>query len=201
MRTMKTTIGFTMKDFVATRQVFGFAPCTQPEPAVCTQAPATPNTFPIKKVGCAKKKDSKMSRFYDDEMDCYVESVQSDTEKSRQYLRGRVNEIYTNKYSTLQRQFGFRSDDAPRNFTDLLARLTAGKYVIPEDKKGRDTYDPLNWVEWRDPAIVRDDAGVKVAETALDKARTTAMDAIMIADPKDGLAAVQTFEAWTYTKA
>ena len=176
----------------------GLAPC-KPSEAMdlpCLPAPDYKSNPP----GC-KKKDKKMSRIYDEDLDAFVETTgpsRSDTETSRSWLRSRVDQIRFDLDEALLRQFGLKSDKGPRSFADVLARLTSGKFTIPEDKKDKESYDPLNWVEWRDPSVKKDEAGYRLAEDALDDARKQTLDSINVFDPEKGLAALQALQSWKY---
>ncbi len=142
-----------------------------------------------------------MSRIYDDELDAFVETTapsRSDTETSRRWLRDRVSQIGCDLFDPLARQFGVKDDKSPRTFADVLARLTSGKFTIPEEKKNRESYDPLNWVEWRDPSIKKDEAGFKLAEAALETAKVQTLDSINVLDPEKGLSAIQALQSWKY---
>src|SRR6266852_228400 len=101
---------------------FILAPCKPAvDTACCGSAPASSNP-----PGCAKK-DNTMSRYYDEDLDAFVEGISSDTQLSRSYLTGRIDNIFSKTDRELELKFGVRNDEQPRTFSDALARLTAGK--------------------------------------------------------------------------
>ena len=190
----------TVKDAIITYECNTLAPCIPAEAQQCTAEPAFKNGAVVSPN--KKKKDTNMSRIYDEDLDAFVEVTPiSDTYLSRSWLDQRVDGIARKIDVKLERQFGVRDDEPPKTFADVLARLTSGKYVIEDSKKNRESYDSLNYVQWRDPSIKRDDVGYKLAAEALRSAKTLVLDAVKVLDPKDALAPVQAFEKWTYVPA
>jgi hypothetical protein len=168
-----------------------------PQPADYPEAPAC-ERGPTK--WGHKKKDTTMSRYDNPNIDISIdtEAPTSDIQRTRDYLNDRVSSIFWKKDDELRRQFGLIDDDRPETVTDLLARIAAGKFTISEDKKDSVDYDPIRFIKWRDPSVKEDQAGYRLAHAASEKQSTAIRDAIAVLDPKDALAAVQAYEAWTY---
>jgi hypothetical protein len=152
------------------------------------------------KVAPAKKKDNKMSRYYDEDMDCYVESStpKTDAQMQRNYFTQRISGIRFSKTVDLQRQFGLMGDPAPETFDDFVSRINAGKFYFEKEsnKKNRWWRD---YIEWRDPAVQKDEAGFEAAMKAFRVEEEKAADAVMALPAADAMAAVQALETWTPT--
>lgn len=105
------------------------------------------------------------------------------------YLKNRIDEMSCDFKDALIKQFKIGE---PRTFADLVAAITGGNYTAPDATKK--TYSPFDGVKWGDQV------GYDAAYKSLKTAKQAAVDTIMVKDPAtDGLAAMQAFEAWTYT--
>ena len=114
-------------------------------------------------------------------------------DRQREYLMDRLNDIRFHKEVALERAYGLTDDEPPRTAEDFLKRIEDGQYILREDNRyRRDFYDR---VRWRDPDLKEDQDGFHAATEILRAATTTTRDQILIMDPKDGLLAMQTFEA------
>lgn len=116
------------------------------------------------------------------------------------YLGERSYSIYHSKRIDMKRQFGLLDDEAPKNAKEFLDRIASGKYVIPADKMDKPNYgEYTRFIEWRDPAKVKDQAGYDAAEKKLEAIKTKAEDTITLftSDPAKQLAALQEFESAT----
>lgn len=143
------------------------------------------------------KKGKKMSRYYDEYNDCYVDQPQSDTADARSYFKNRIAQISNEKGYALRKQFGLQDDEAPKTMEDLVKRIQDGKYSIPKEYEGKILYDPTRYIKWRDPAVKEDQAGYDAAEYTFEKEADKARDAVM-SQPFDKVAeTVQALETWT----
>lgn len=105
------------------------------------------------------------------------------------YLKNRIDEISYGFDNAFEKQFGV---SPPKTFADLVTAITDGKYTAPVGE--RDGYNLFNGVKWGDQA------GYTLAVAAMKVEKKIATDTIMVKDPAtDGLAAMQAFQAWTYT--
>lgn len=105
------------------------------------------------------------------------------------YLKNRIDEIAYAFDIAFEKQFGV---GVPQTFADLVTAITDGKYTAPTDVSKR--YGIFDGVKWGDQA------GYALAIAAMKVQKKIATDTVMVKDPAtDGLAALQAFEAWTYT--
>jgi len=117
------------------------------------------------------------------------------------YLESRIYNTASQKVSAFATQFGINDDPDPRTPAELVERITAGKYILPDATK-RKAYSALDGIRWRDPAVKEDTDGYKAAVKAMKVQQQIAEDIIKLKDPAtDGLAALQAFEAWQPTVA
>lgn len=117
-------------------------------------------------------------------------------DQTKRYLKDRLYAVTHEKRTALSRKFGMIDDEAPRTANELIKRITDGKYVIRKDRGDSRTYsDSLAYINWRDPAVTKDEAGFDAANDKLEKAQTAVKDQIVVLDAEKGLAALQTFEA------
>lgn len=123
-----------------------------------------------------------------------VQAQESDATKARARLSMRARDIYYQLDRELEKKFGLRGDDRPKSFTEFQERIKAGKYVL-DDKHKKSLYW-MDYIEWRDPSITRDDDGYAKAEEALKKAFTATEDEIAVFGPEEGLASLRKFETW-----
>lgn len=111
------------------------------------------------------------------------------------YLISRLdNSNYKVLNNILPTKFGLTDDDRPRTANDLVARITAGTYIVSKDNGDSRMYDPLDAIRWRDPKVVEDKAGYAAAEKVLKIAYTATKDQIIVKDIDTGLTALQAFE-------
>lgn len=135
-----------------------------------------------------------------------VQAGTTETQDQRKYLAKRLEDVFYTKEAPLYAKFGLSDDDAPVGPKAIAERLAAGKYIL----KGVDKDDEFDgyryWgigdlIRWRDPAKKADLEGYEAAREDLKKARQVALDIIKIDEPKAGLEAVKTLEAWEPTGA
>jgi hypothetical protein len=128
--------------------------------ADCDNAPAKA-AWPCKK----KKDETSMSYSGASATIVTADSVEL---KQRSLLRNKAAEAFYGKRIDAKKKFGLMGDDAPETMKELMARIAAGKYVIPA--KYEDKYASFSFIEWRDPAVVKDEDGYKAARADLQKA-------------------------------
>jgi hypothetical protein len=119
-------------------------------------------------------------------------------ETAQEHLTERLSNAANAKVSAARRAFGLENDDRPRTPQSFIDRILAGKFVIPEDRKNHNTYDPTDHIIWRDPAIKKDEDGYAAAKTAIDAASDDVMDIIIVKGNEAGLEAVNAFKAKTF---
>ena len=127
--------------------------------------------------------------------------VESDLSKARKYLATRIDDVIFDKKLELKKTFGLTDDKSPETFTDFLARIQAGKYVYPEEKKDKprfDTWSIVAGIRWRDPAVKEDMEGYEAAKVLLKAAAQDALDVIRVSSEADGLAALKDFQSKTF---
>lgn len=114
---------------------------------------------------------------------------------AKSHLRERLYQTNSQKDSKLRQMFGLRDDDAPRTPAALVARIQAGNFVLPKERENYDTYSPAEYIRWRSPDKMEDQAGFDAAWDTVEQKFVATMDTIEVLDPKDGLAALREFEA------
>ena len=111
------------------------------------------------------------------------------------YLLDRLSYAKYEMESRFRIQFGLEQD-TPKTFEDALKRLQSGQYTYSKPKRPYWWNEGLRWT-----TVAEDYAGFDAALLAMKKAETAAKDIIMSGVYADGLAALQKFEAFTYTPA
>lgn len=132
---------------------------------------------------------------------CYdcMDETSTPEEKKTAYLLDRLESISYSKRQSLKKQFGLCDDNVPTTFTELLARIQAGKFTIKdEDKDKAAYYYGMGYIRWRDPAVKEDHEGFKKAVDAMNAAYNIASDDIRIQTPEEGLKTLRAFEAATF---
>lgn len=190
-----------MEDCCASQQCDAFTPTytLAPLPAKAPCKPVPPAGY------CAKATKNKSKKMYNN-YDEYETPIQTRTDETRKrdYLVQRLDYASEKKYSDLLAMFKMDDDRAPRNFNELQDRLSKGLFIIKDEDKEKEGpwpfgTGPLSYVNWRDPSKPADAKGFEAALKAKDIEYVKAEDQIKIADPADGLKALQAFEAWTPT--
>lgn len=124
-------------------------------------------------------------------------SAPSDAAQQRSYLKERLADVDLTLKEGLKDQFKMNPPQPPKTIGDLVDRLKNGAYTIEDADKTDKRIGIGYWTDyfsWRtEPA---DEAGYKKAKEELKAAKQKALDTIVIAEPADGLAALQEFEAF-----
>lgn len=126
-----------------------------------------------------------------------------DLRNQRHALDDALYSTESEKREELRDFFHLNDDKPPRNPVELVERIQAGKFMIPEveavkSKEGKSYYDPYNHIRWRDPAVLEDKAGFEAASAQLSADAEAVRLDLAILDPKDGLKALRDFQAKTY---
>lgn len=171
-----------------------FVDCPQPSTqAAVNPSPCKHDTYNFRKNGL-KKEEKKGSAMYD--LDFCEEDTMDMTKLT--HLSARMSNTFHAKRDELRKTYGLVDDDTPATAKELIARITAGKYVVPEDRLNAVVYEPTRHFTWRDPSVKKDEEGFKVAIEKLQKARTAAEDIIVVmSDETTRLKALQDFESTT----
>lgn len=136
---------------------------------------------------------------YDDDCDCCSSSAKyDDTQAQKSYLNHRLWNVSNEKETEIRKIFGLTDDGRPTSAKELVDRITAGKYVLG-DRQDDYTYDPLMFIEWRDPAVKKDPDGAAAAMKIKEEKSTDVEDIIMTGSSIDALAAIKAFQAWVPT--
>lgn len=145
-----------------------------------------------------------MGRYYDECEDRYVDAIpaQTDLAMTRSYLSDRVDETSSAKSYALRPVYFMDADDAPKTVKEMIERITAGKFIAPDEKvdahqaESHYGYRPYNAIQWRtQPA---DSKGYWAAIEEVNKASTEAKDVIKTGTEKDGLDALRAFQSKTF---
>lgn len=115
-------------------------------------------------------------------------------ETAQDHLIERLSDATEKKLTAAQRKFGMIDDERPRTPQSFVDRILGGKFFITEDRKNQYTYDPTDYIIWRDPSVKKDEAGFGEARTAINEASNDVMDILIVKGPEAGLAAINTFK-------
>jgi hypothetical protein len=138
---------------------------------------------------------------YNKEEETMYNNEKSETQSQRNHLMYRAEDVYNDKRWEVRKSFGLEDDDRPQTGKELVERILAGKYVMPDNKA--DCFDdpwgnPLRQIIWRDPNAKKDQEGFDAAADQLSKEFTFLQDTIKIEEPKVALEALREFEAKTF---
>lgn len=116
-----------------------------------------------------------------------------DTQEGRaqSHVLRRADLAYREKESELEKNYGLRGEASPPSWEELLKRIKDGKFVIEEKHAKMHTYDPLCYVQWRDPKIVEDQDGFSKSMEKLNKLLAETKDAIIVKSAADGLEMIE----------
>lgn len=154
----------------------------------CKEAPVQ---SPYPNLGKKKKQETDMTTIA---MNVQAAMPQDSTaDNQRRYLLDRLDSIRWNKRHAMEKAFGLEDDDYPQTAEDFLKRIKDGRFKLSEENRYCRTFHDR--VRWRDPETKEDTEGFEAAKKVMDESVTAAKDQILIMDPKDGLLAMQTFEA------
>lgn len=121
--------------------------------------------------------------------------------QQKAFLNDRLRSSYNEKLQDLRLTFGLVDDDAPTTWNELVERITSKRFTITEEKaKERFYFSEVMYAPtWRDPSKVKDQDGFDKAEAEARDAKRDAEAAIMIKSADEGLAAVEAFEAKSFS--
>jgi len=111
--------------------------------------------------------------------------------KAQTHVLRRADNAFRDKESELELHYGLRVEASPKSWEELLKRIKDGKFVIEEKHAKMNTYDPMAYVQWRDPKIVEDQAGFDKSMEKLRKLLAETKDAIIVKSAADGLEMVE----------
>lgn len=144
----------------------------------------------------AEKRTKKMSRYYDEDLDAYIERDATDTSRSQEYFLRRISNIGCQKDEDLRRQFGLIEDESPQSFEEFMARISAGKFSF-KNEDGKKSRYWRDYIIWRDPSVKKDQEGYDAAHKAFWKDADKVKDIVMALPAAEAMAAVQSLESWT----
>lgn len=117
----------------------------------------------------------------------------------RDFLLSEVSNVSNDLWRKAHKKFGFATDERPSTLEELLARIAAGKYVLPDEKALKKIayyYDDMfRHIVWRDPSIKEDQAGYDKFIEARDNMEKETRRTIVVKSPEEGLAALVAFES------
>lgn len=147
-----------------------------------------------------------------------IHTAESPETSQREYLFNRAKYVNSRIERDIRTAFNYYDPkDKPQTYKQLIDAIKNDKFTLDEtltkrvdratseDEDDEDYFDnffhytPFTGIKFTDfPGF--DAKGYEAAKEALYKEYTKLQDTIKIMDPKDGLAALQKFEGWTYTK-
>ena len=171
---------------------------TVPEAQGCNPTPVPNPDMRVHTPG--KKKEKDMYNTLQVNPSIRIEPTQafSAIETAQDHLIERLSDATEAKIQAAKAAKGLINDDRPRTAQSFVDRILAGKFVIPEDRKNQTSYDPTDYITWRDPSIKKDEAGFEAIATAVNAASDEVMDTIIVNGNEAGLAAIKAFKAKTF---
>jgi hypothetical protein len=164
--------------------------CTVPEAKTCNLTASLCTVDEVSPSQWSKKKEKSM----------YNNITLNPTEKfdpieaAQDHLIDRLSAATEKKIQAARKSAGLVNDDRPRTPQGFVDRITSGKFYIPEDRKNAFAYDPTDYIEWRDPAIKRDEASFNTARETINQASDDVMDILIVKGAEAGLAAINEFK-------
>jgi hypothetical protein len=156
---------------------------------------ATPDFWGCVKQPCKKKKDENPMSSMSSATVITSDSIERD---QRKFISSRLYDtLYARKHD-LKRQFGLADDDMPTTAKEMLERVQAGKFVLPEKWNDAGAYSFFNVVRWRDPSLKEDKDGYNEARKSLLAAYESAEEAAKLLPIADATKAMQDFKNWKY---
>lgn len=134
-------------------------------------------------------------------MRLYANGADSET---KNFILTRLSTAAATKKTALKTTYGLVDDAAPKTPKELVDRILAGNIVLPKDADDKDRYsyygirDMFETIRFRDPKVLEDKDGYKVAADKVDLAVKTTEETIVVLDAQTGLKALQDFEAATF---
>jgi hypothetical protein len=121
---------------------------------------------------------------------------QEETQEAKAFKRilNRMYDVKCEKEEALRHEYGMKNDERPSTAKELVARILAGLYVMRDEYADYDCYNPVEYITWRDPKVVKDIEGFKVALKALEKKYVETVDKIYISTGEEALKLFNKFE-------
>lgn len=174
--------------------------CTVPEAQGCNPTPA-PNSFAALKAKRQKEKDMYNERNTAISVNPSIRIEPTNAfdavETAQDHLIERLSEATEKKIAAARKTFAMDNDERPRTAQALVDRIITGKFYIPEDRKNAYTYDPSDYIQWRDPAAKKDEAGFDAARETINLASDDVMDILIVKGAEAGLAAINEYKKTT----
>lgn len=123
-----------------------------------------------------------------------VSHAETIEERRISFLVSQLESAKHRKYTELKRHFGLIDDERPATATEMVDRIKDGLYVIPEDHKDTRSYYMMDFIEWRNPKIKKDQGAFDKAEKEMEAEAREVNRTIVLSDPDKGLAALEKFE-------
>ncbi len=121
--------------------------------------------------------------------------------QQRNYLFDRLDTLASQKTAALRVDFNL-TEEAPKTLKEFLDRIKSGDITVKEDRMDSKlgyASRALDFIVWRSPKKVADEAGFEKAKAALTEAKTKATDVIAVLSLKEGLDAVNAFEGQSFS--
>lgn len=141
----------------------------------------------------AKKKESAMNA---PDINVNIDTTSTSMDLSQKtYLRERAYEIWHAKHAVLETKFNICDDAPPATVKDFVQRIKDGKWTTDSEKDlTRKSWQPTNYILWRDPARVADTEGYDAAKVVLGNQFQAIKDTIVIKTPAEALSEMRTWE-------
>lgn len=169
--------------------------CTEAPNITATEVKARQGAYYIKASNMPwnKKKESAMNA---PDITVNVDTTSTSMDLSQKtYLRERAYEIWHAKHGVLETKFNICDDPAPTTLKEFLQRIKDGKWTTENEKDlTRKSWQPSQYIQWRDPARVADTEGFDAAKEILGNQFQAIKDTIVIKTPADALSELRSWE-------
>jgi hypothetical protein len=154
---------------------------------------STPITYSLPIAKSAKKDSPKMNI-----STAAISNPIPTDQKQRDYLIERLYNIKCAKASEFYTFFKLDPVEGPKTFREFVEKIKSDDFTMDEKRLDQkmSTYSMLDYVRWTKEKP--DQAGYDKALAELNKAVQATKDLIVISEPKDGLKALNDFEAKTF---
>lgn len=159
--------------------------------ADCNQAPAKPT--PLKE----RKKKQETTMYGDTYNDVNVDN-RTEAERTRDHFSSRIHDEKYKKERELSETFAMYDMDRPTTAKELTNRISKGLFILNDQHKDTYTYDPMSYIQWRDPAKPKDEEGFRAACTKLQAAAQDAEDLLLGSPADQALKILNDFKAQTF---
>lgn len=116
------------------------------------------------------------------------------------YLSDRIENAYYKANDKARKAFGLEDDTPPQTAEDFIKRIQDGKFMLNDETKKKNVYEPSRYIRWRDPSVKEDKEGFEADMKEFGALQQDARDAVAVLSPAEALAEVKKLDAWIPSK-